>query len=569
MKQHGSILSHYFHKIVRLVFLLLTLVVPMLLTSCGDPIGAKDAAKIMADTIQKTLPIIQSESGAWREQLSVLYTNINGLEDKIATDAKAIVGDTLREIERLRDDTLALTDQMVLNWKSEMGVEFRCNVDFVKEATIKQLEFMVQDLKFWQDHDQVHLAKPAHGLCGINPDHLRLYPIGNGMWSIHNLNQETRNTVVLYGYNFRTDALPDMEFRDGSGRSLGPVTGEVQFQTRYEIHLDLGRERFEGLEPDWTIILTWKDAEVGNEYTVIDLDPATPANLDLGNVRLTPTSSPIVNEDMVTLRVTITNTGELSSNSFTVVWRPDPMFPNAIESSPPHIPLEANETAYDVYVGSYRYERVGTIISTITIESNTGGDVLHVPVVVQSPPIYFKLDPNTTHDISNSEGIMGGGCSPFRHSYTNNMVITRLTGRFGNVIYRIGLWCSPLNLDGTLGEAVQTTSSGVALSSGGTGGSPFDSNCPQGQALKVLDGNVDDYEDDKGDRRVVSQISGICVEIIVGQASYQLPTYGRRSGVGSFRLDCPANQFMTGILGRSGRLLDNISITCTGLAALP
>ncbi len=51
------------------------------------------------------------------------------------------------------------------------------------------------------------------------------YPIGNGMWSIHNLNQETRNTVVLYGYNFRTDALPDMEREFGIADWIDPQTG--------------------------------------------------------------------------------------------------------------------------------------------------------------------------------------------------------------------------------------------------------------------------------------------------------------------------------------------------------
>ncbi len=105
------------------------------------------------------------------------------------------------------------------------------------------------------------------------------------------------------------------------------------------------------------------------------------------------------------------------------------------------------------------------------------------------------------------------------------------------------------------------------------GGSPFDDTCPAGQALIGFGGsltNASGYH---------SQLSAQCgkVERLGTAGSYvirvspgaSLPVRGLLSGTSPWTRACPQDQVITGFVGRSGTLVDQLTFRCSPLLVDP
>jgi hypothetical protein len=102
-----------------------------------------------------------------------------------------------------------------------------------------------------------------------------------------------------------------------------------------------------------------------------------------------------------------------------------------------------------------------------------------------------------------------------------------------------------------------------------TGGSVFDDACPTGEALIGFSGSL---SQDGGFHR---QIAALCghVERFGTAGSYaiqvgtgvSLPVRGLLAGTFSWIRKCPADQVLSGFVGRSGQLIDQLTLSCVPL----
>lgn len=97
---------------------------------------------------------------------------------------------------------------------------------------------------------------------------------------------------------------------------------------------------------------------------------------------------------------------------------------------------------------------------------------------------------------------------------------------------------------------------------GGTGGQPFTLTCGDGRALIGIRGRAGD---------VVDSIRGVCAaidEIGAVTATSTTATTGGTGGEYDYELRCPSSQVVTGLRGRAGAFLDEVSLACARLATL-
>jgi hypothetical protein len=415
-------------KVRRLVLLLLVLTV--LLGGCG----VQKNIDHVINEIEDTTLAIESISDAWRDQLPLLLADLHGLESEVDSDIKGVVTDTANQVQDLVSQTIQLTDAKAQDLIAQAGVEFRCNSDFVKKSVIEQLQYLVENLKFWKQNMTYLTDKPNHAICWINPTVLSLYPIGNG-WSIDTSNMSDPNIVRVIGYNFRSDALPNLELQAANGDKIRDIRLNATYVTQYQINLDFSTEDFAGAEPGTTIVFRWPDQDDPNALNVILL---APAKLTISNPVFTP-AVPTEQQDSVTLKVTITNVGDVRSGNFDVIWKPDPNDTQLFTVS--HLPLNAEQTVDVAFPIGYVYQQGGILNSTVSL--NTGDDTQIYPLAVApAPPVPLPIQEylNQLETVTNPNipGIghgqdveYGGAC---HHGYVRadyNVIVESTTGDAG------------------------------------------------------------------------------------------------------------------------------------------
>jgi hypothetical protein len=121
----------------------------------------------------------------------------------------------------------------------------------------------------------------------------------------------------------------------------------------------------------------------------------------------------------------------------------------------------------------------------------------------------------------------------------------------------------------TCPSSVDFTSPVVDILYGGLGGSPHPRLCPAGQVVIGYS-----MFEDKGTFDVVSGLVAVCGAVSVISGACQLavapgmtfPLDGTTGKNGTFTRICPANQVAVAIEGRSGALLDQLSLGCAPVA---
>ena len=102
----------------------------------------------------------------------------------------------------------------------------------------------------------------------------------------------------------------------------------------------------------------------------------------------------------------------------------------------------------------------------------------------------------------------------------------------------------------------------VLASAGGTGGSPYDDDCPAGSAMVGFDGVVSGYLTHVAVACAALRVEGLRVR--TGTVTL-LPVRGLNPGT-DVSLRCPADQLVVGFEGRSGSLVDQLSLACAPYA---
>jgi hypothetical protein len=361
----------------------------------------------VAQTIDDARIAIAAESTAWRSQLQRLSEDLNELESQAGKDIKDAVTSTANQVADLTAQAIELTDAKVQDRIAQAGTEFRCNTDFLKESVTAELQYLVDDLKFWETEKKHKNTPPVHRNCWVAPTALSLYPTDDGHWSVDSANMSDKGVIHLFGYAYRADALPTVTLQDLSGSVVRAATIKPAYVTRYQINVDISTETFAGVQPGSRLVLDWPDN--GNDSTTITLLPRPRARLQIQETTFSP-AAPKAGSDQVSLRVKVKNTGGDTSGPFTVAWTPDTTPGTRTYSITHDRSLRANESV-DLWLGPHIYTRSGDIDSTVSISAN-GADskILRLHVLPRPPltegtlstgdcdAIDFKVDHNAVSE---------------------------------------------------------------------------------------------------------------------------------------------------------------------------
>jgi hypothetical protein len=348
------------------------------LTGCGA-----DLIRLgqVAETIDAARVAIADESGAWREELQKLSRDLDALESKTAADAKDVVTSTTNQVAQLTEQAIELTDTKVQGRIAQAGAEFRCNADFVRESVTAELQYLVDDLRFWETHNKLRDVAPPHQNCWVTPTTLSLYPADGGGWAVDAGNMLDPGVVELFGYAYRSDALPTVTLYDATGTPVRGATITPAYVTRYQINLDLSTETFVGVKDGDRLVLDWPDS-VADSTTII-LSPRPPAQLQIQATTYSSTA-PQAGGDPVNVTVKVANTGGDTNQPFTVTWTPDAAPGTRTYSFTHDQPLRGGESV-EVALGPHTYVQSGDVSSTVSISSG-GSDVTIDVLHVRPPP---------------------------------------------------------------------------------------------------------------------------------------------------------------------------------------
>ncbi len=358
MKMLTAVNTHLIKK-SRLLLLRLVMVFMLILPACG----VKRSIDDMINEIESTRQAIENESSAWRDELTGLANRLEGMESVIAADSKEILASTTNQVRELTTQTIDLTDAKAKDLVGQSTASVFCTADFVKDGAIEQLQYIIDDLKFWKQNKRHLDTKPPHHVCMINPNVLHLYPSENN-WRIDTSNMSEANIVTVFGYNFWPENMPDLELQDANNKVRKVITAD--YITHYQINLDFSNVGFSDTEAGGKIVFRWPDKADPN---TINLSSHSPAKIEFVGDAIFSPDSPTAG-DTVTLTVTIKNVGDSQSGDFSVVWQPDPNI--KFERSISVTSLQPKESK-TISFQPYQYQKSDVFKTVVSV---TNGDAI-------------------------------------------------------------------------------------------------------------------------------------------------------------------------------------------------
>lgn len=163
----------------------------------------------------------------------------------------------------------------------------------------------------------------------------------------------------------------------------------------------------------------------------------------------------------------------------------------------------------------------------------------------------------------------GGGGTLRTDACPAGYVLIGLRGRDGSEIDALGAICGRYELteSGTpISYGIRTNTAEVDLTQrGGSGGSAFRYECPDGQLVRGIDGRAAARVDNIGFTCQDPNVSGGPGSFSIIYASgYAMPNQGG-SGGSTFNYTCPGNSVAVGIVTRSGSRIDRVGLICADL----
>jgi hypothetical protein len=297
---------------MKSIIMNIILVMSLLLTmnSCGIP-SSIDNATTAIEASRKT---IEQQSDAWREELNNLIGQLETIEGNSAGDVKSIISATTNQISTLLKQSKDIADTLSKDAIARAGVEAKCSVSFTQKAISNQLQYIIDDLKFW-DKNKAHLdSKPPHVVCHTNPETIRLYQAGDS-YQINSSNMAELKQIKVFGYNFRSDAMPWLDFYDKSNNIIQEKIAVANYITQYLIILDFSIVVWNKFRDGAYLEFHWPDVVEKNRILFSLIEPA---KLILHDLVISP-PNPIMGKDDVHFKITITNVGGMASEPTTVV----------------------------------------------------------------------------------------------------------------------------------------------------------------------------------------------------------------------------------------------------------
>jgi len=354
---------------MRIAGIVLCALAAGLTTSCNMT-GSIDKAIAQ---LQQTTQTIAAQSDAWRAALPKLVDQLNQLEAQATADTKGVISDTTNQVQALANESITYANINAQEIIAKTGVEFRCNTDFAMSGITARLQYLIDDLKFWQTNKRHTDQKPLHGICQIINDTLPLYTTANNRLGIDSSKLVLPNIVEVFGYNFRGDALPKLQLMDSNGNRIRDVTVTPAYVTQYQLTLDFSTETFAGVTPGSRIQFLWPDKGDPNTLTLSLLNPG---KLKITNAAFDP-AAPIVSKDAVFLTVTILNQGDVPSGNYVVNWTPQGDRVQAV-SQPA---LNAKQSRTMRFPNPYTYQTIGQNSNNVSLSTGDDSETYSITVV--------------------------------------------------------------------------------------------------------------------------------------------------------------------------------------------
>lgn len=154
--------------------------------------------------------------------------------------------------------------------------------------------------------------------------------------------------------------------------------------------------------------------------------------------------------------------------------------------------------------------------------------------------LFFSISPSliANGDLRTEVGPTGGRGGNHFSQNCNNSVVTGIELRAGAFIDAIKPTCDD-------NQYVPLT--------GGGGGSPAITMCPDGMFLTGLMGHS---------RKYVDSIKAICDSPDGGKRTHIGPMMGNHNNKKPYSLRCAPNEYVVGFFGRSGRYIDALGLNC-------
>ena len=92
-------------------------------------------------------------STGWQSELDQLPSRLNTLEGNGSADVNGIISETSNNVNQLALNT----DSMLNAFTGNLSAYVFCHEDDLKAQVVAQLQFLVEDLKFWEQH-KTHLT---------------------------------------------------------------------------------------------------------------------------------------------------------------------------------------------------------------------------------------------------------------------------------------------------------------------------------------------------------------------------------------------------------------------------
>jgi hypothetical protein len=160
----------------------------------------------------------------------------------------------------------------------------------------------------------------------------------------------------------------------------------------------------------------------------------------------------------------------------------------------------------------------------------------------------YELDYNHSYPRFAGGANRGGGSDSI--FCPSGYIATGLQGNKGDYITGLGLYCSPLNSDGTTGATSKTEVKG------NNGGPYWDGLvCPPDKALTAINGVAGGY---------VDRIQGICTYVAYVDDTGSFETgWAGEGGEVNFESPCDSDDYVTGLSIKWGDYIDGLTMICT------
>jgi hypothetical protein len=185
--------------------------------------------------------------------------------DILSADWERILGKLVRDLGSEARDVAREVNMLLMDSVAYVGVEFRCNVDFIGTRVKEYLTYMRDKLL----HHPT--SPPEPWVCHFNPGTLTL------IWNPQLNRWDPQQPIVnITGFNFAYSGLPKVDILNASNVVVGPSNVTPAFQSAYVLQLNFQTEEFTNFQSGYRFALRWQGPRDPNMISVQTVLPPEP-----------------------------------------------------------------------------------------------------------------------------------------------------------------------------------------------------------------------------------------------------------------------------------------------------